>query len=60
MCIRDRLYTLPVALARFSGQQVVPFNLVLAVSVASISPVVIICLFLQRHVMAGIAQSGLK
>lgn len=49
-----------MALARFSGQQVVPFNLVLAVSVASIIPVVIIFLFLQRHVMAGIAQSGLK
>ena len=56
----EQVYTLPVALARFSGQQVVQFNLVLAVSVASIIPVVIIFLFLQRQVMAGIAQTGLK
>ena len=56
----ERVYTLPVALARFNGQQVVPFNLVLAMSVLSILPIVLIFLFLQRHILAGIAQTGLK
>lgn len=56
----ENVYTLPVALARFNGQQVVPFNLVLAMSVVSILPVVIIFLLLQRHILAGIAQTGLK
>jgi alpha-1,4-digalacturonate transport system permease protein len=56
----ESIYTLPVALARFSGQQVVPFNLVLAMSVLSILPVIVIFLFLQRHILTGIAQTGLK
>ena len=56
----ESTYTLPVALARFAGQLVVPFNLVLAMSVLSIAPVILIFLVLQRHIIAGIAQTGLK
>jgi alpha-1,4-digalacturonate transport system permease protein len=56
----ESVYTLPVALARFSGQLVVPFHLVLAMSVLSIVPVVIIFLMLQRQIIAGVAQTGLK
>ena len=56
----ERVYTLPVALARFNGQQVIPFNLVLAMSVMTIVPIVLIFLFLQRHILTGIAQTGLK
>jgi alpha-1,4-digalacturonate transport system permease protein len=56
----EGVYTLPVALARFNGQQVIPFNLVLAMSVMTIVPIVLIFLFLQRHILAGIAQTGLK
>lgn len=56
----ESVYTLPVALARFSSQQVIPFNLVLAMSVVSMIPVVIMFLFLQRHIMRGIASTGLK
>jgi len=56
----ESVYTLPVALARFSGQLVVPFNLVLAMSVLSIVPVVLIFLVLQRQIIAGIAQTGLR
>ncbi|MGH3728949.1 MAG: carbohydrate ABC transporter permease, partial [Micromonosporaceae bacterium] len=56
----ESVYTLPVALARFSSQQVIPFNLVLAMSVLSMVPVVIIFLFLQRQIMRGIATTGLK
>jgi alpha-1,4-digalacturonate transport system permease protein len=56
----ESVYTLPVALARFSGQLVVPFNLVLAMSVLSILPIVVIFLFMQRQIVTGVAQSGLK
>ncbi len=56
----ESVYTLPVALARFSGQLVVPFHLVLAMSVLSIVPVVLIFLVLQRQIITGIAQTGLK
>jgi ABC-type glycerol-3-phosphate transport system permease component len=56
----ESVYTLPVALARFSGQLVVPFHLVLAMSVLSIGPVIVLFLLLQRQIVAGIAQTGLK
>jgi alpha-1,4-digalacturonate transport system permease protein len=56
----ESVYTLPVALARFSGQLVVPFHLVLAMSVLSIVPVIVLFLLLQRQIVAGIAQTGLK
>jgi alpha-1,4-digalacturonate transport system permease protein len=56
----ESVYTLPVALARFSAQLVVPFNLVLAMSVLSIVPVVLLFLLLQKQIIAGVAQTGLK
>jgi alpha-1,4-digalacturonate transport system permease protein len=54
------LYTLPVALAQFNSQEVVPFNHILATSVVSMVPVVIIFLVLQRHIVKGIAQTGFR
>lgn len=56
----ERLYTLPVALARFNSELVVPFNLVLAMSVLSMVPVIVMFLLLQRQIVTGIAQTGLK
>jgi alpha-1,4-digalacturonate transport system permease protein len=56
----ESLYTLPVALAQFSSQLVVPFNLVLAMSVLSIVPVIIVFLLMQRQIITGIARTGLK
>jgi alpha-1,4-digalacturonate transport system permease protein len=56
----ENVYTLPVAVARFAGQQVIPFNLILAMSVVSMLPVIIVFLFTQRHVTQGIATTGLK
>jgi alpha-1,4-digalacturonate transport system permease protein len=56
----ESVYTLPVALARFSAQEVVPFNLILAMSVVSIIPVVILFLFFQRQIVQGIAATGIK
>jgi len=54
------VYTLPVALARFNAEETVPFNLILAMSVVSIIPVVIIYLFFQKQIATGIANTGGK
>ncbi|RZQ61559.1 carbohydrate ABC transporter permease [Amycolatopsis suaedae] len=54
------LYTLPVALAQFSSEEVVPFNYILAMSVVSMIPVVLIFLIMQRQIVKGIAQTGFK
>ena len=56
----EKLYTIPVALARFNSELVVPFNLVLAMSVLSMAPVVVMFLLLQRQIVTGIAQTGLR
>ncbi|MGC9543379.1 carbohydrate ABC transporter permease [Streptomyces sp. UG1] len=53
-------YTLPVALAQFNSQLVAPFNYILAMSVVSMIPVVVIFLVLQRHIVRGVANTGLK
>jgi alpha-1,4-digalacturonate transport system permease protein len=53
-------FTLPVALAQFNSQLVVPFNYILAMSVVSMVPVVVIFLILQRRIVTGIANTGLK
>jgi len=53
-------YTLPLAIAQLSSELVVPFNLVLAMSVLSVLPVIVMFLFLQRHIVTGIAQTGMK
>jgi alpha-1,4-digalacturonate transport system permease protein len=54
------IYTLPVALAQFNSEEVVPFNYILAMSVVSMAPVVIIFLVMQRQIVRGIAQTGFK
>ena len=56
----EKLYTLPVALALLNGQLVVPYNIVLAMSVMSIIPVLFMFVFMQRQIIQGIAQTGLK
>lgn len=56
----ERLYTLPVALARFNSELVVPFNLVLAMAVLSMVPPVVAFLFMQRQIMTGIAWTGIR
>ncbi|PFG68898.1 carbohydrate ABC transporter permease [Enemella evansiae] len=57
---KQEMYTLPVALAQFSAEETVPFNYILAMSVVSMLPVVIIFLFLQRHIVTGISNTGIK
>jgi alpha-1,4-digalacturonate transport system permease protein len=56
----ESVQTLPVAIARFASQQAIPFNQILAVSVVTIIPIIIIFLILQRHIIAGLAQGAIK
>ena len=54
-------YTLPVALALYSvGQNATQYGLLLAGSVVVVLPVLAIFLVLQRHIMQGIAMTGIK
>jgi alpha-1,4-digalacturonate transport system permease protein len=57
---KEELYTLPVALALLNSQLVVPYNIVLAMSVMSIIPVLFMFVFMQRQIVQGIAQTGIK
>jgi multiple sugar transport system permease protein len=54
-------YTLPVALALYAvGQNATEYGLLLAGSVVVVIPVLALFLFLQRHIMQGIAMTGIK
>ncbi|MGI3779160.1 MAG: carbohydrate ABC transporter permease [Janthinobacterium lividum] len=55
----NRLGTIPLGLQQFFGQQGSQWNLVMAASVISMVPTVILLLLLQRHLVRGIATSGL-
>ncbi len=54
-------YTLPVALALYSvGQNSTQYGLLLAGAVVVVIPVIVVFLFLQRHIMQGISMTGIK
>lgn len=54
-------YTLPVALALYSvGQNATKYGLLLAGAVVVVIPVIAVFLALQRHIMQGIAMTGIK
>ena len=54
-------YTLPVALALYSiGQNRTEFGLMLAGATVVIVPVLIVFLILQKHIIQGIATTGIK
>ncbi|RYV51457.1 carbohydrate ABC transporter permease [Pengzhenrongella frigida] len=54
-------YTLPVALALYSvGQNENQYGLMLAGAVVVVVPVLIVFLILQKHIIQGIATSGIK
>ena len=56
----ESTYTLSLAITQFCSELVVRCNLVLAMSVRSVLPVIVMFLFLQRHIVTGIAQTGIK
>jgi multiple sugar transport system permease protein len=54
------MQTLPVALARLQSQYTTDWDVLMAGSVVSIIPMLIIYIFAQRYVVQGIASSGIK
>ncbi|MGH7503246.1 MAG: carbohydrate ABC transporter permease [Longimicrobiales bacterium] len=56
----DSLYTLPVALANLSGEHVQDTELMMAGSVLTVLPVLLLFLLLQRFYVAGIVAGSVK
>jgi multiple sugar transport system permease protein len=54
------LYTLPLGLGQFSQQNRTVWDLLMAGSVISLAPVIVVFLVFQRHFVQGIAMSGMK
>lgn len=54
------LMTLPLGLDTLHGQHLTEWDVVMAGSVVSIVPITVIYLFAQRHIITGIAQTGIK
>ncbi|MDR1635329.1 MAG: carbohydrate ABC transporter permease [Bifidobacteriaceae bacterium] len=54
------LMTLPLGLSYLQGQFTTDWNIVMAGSVVSILPIVVVYLFAQKHIIAGMAHTGLK
>jgi multiple sugar transport system permease protein len=52
--------TLPLGLSTLHGQFTTQWDVVMAGSVFSIVPIAIVYLLAQRHIIAGVAHSGLK
>ncbi len=56
----ERRYTLPVALANLLGEHVQDVELMMAGSVLTIMPVLVVFLFLQRYYIRGIMAGSVK
>lgn len=54
------LRTLPVGLQAFTTEAGTKFELLMAASTIVVVPMVIVYLFLQKHIIEGISKSGLK
>ena len=57
---RRELYTLQVGLNVYAGELNVQWHYILAMTVVTMIPVVLVFIFLQRFITTGIAGSGLK
>lgn len=56
----DDMYTLPVALANLTGEHVQDTELMMAGSVLTVLPVLVVFLLLQRYYVAGILSGSVK
>jgi len=52
--------TLPIGLAMFRGEAGTFFELIMAASVITVIPMIILFIILQKYVVAGVARSGIK
>lgn len=57
---RQELYTLQVGLNTYAGQLNVQWHYILAMTVVTMIPVVLVFVFLQRFITSGIASAGIK
>jgi alpha-1,4-digalacturonate transport system permease protein len=57
---RRELYTLQVGLNTYAGELNVQWHYILAMTVLTMIPVVLVFIFLQRFIAAGIAGAGIK
>ncbi len=57
---RRELYTLQVGLNTYAGELNVQWHYILAMTVVTMIPVVLVFIFLQRFITTGIAGSGIK
>lgn len=57
---REEVFTLQLGLASFQGELDTQWHYLLAMTVMTLAPVVLIFLFLQKYITTGIASSGLK
>lgn len=57
---RRELYTLQVGLNTYAGELNVQWHFILAMTVVTMIPVVLVFIFLQRFITTGIAGAGLK
>lgn len=57
---QKELYTLQVGLNTYAGQLNIQWHFILAMTVVTMIPVVLVFIFLQRFITTGIAGSGLK
>ena len=56
----DAVKTIQVGLRRFIEQYTTQFNLIMAASLCSIIPMVVVFMFLQKYFIEGIATTGIK
>ena len=52
--------TLPVGISLFKGQYSIAWEKMMAASVISVLPVLLLFLFLQRYIISGLTQGGVK
>ncbi len=57
---RSEVYTLQVGLNAFQGELDVQWHFVLAMTVVTLIPVILVFAFLQRFITTGIASTGMK
>lgn len=57
---KPNMFTVQIGLQRFVGQYDVTYNHLMAMSVVSLAPILLVFLFFQKHLVQGIAASGVK